>query len=213
MDFGFDVNDPGWWSALLQVIVIDITLAGDNAVVIGMAAAGVAAKDRARVIFFGLAAAVVMRIGFAVVATELLQIIGLLLAGGILLLWVSWRLFRDLREQQLEDKAADVLEHPDANGAAGVKSVRTAVVQIALADASMSLDNVLAVAGAAMHHTSVLLFGLALSIALMGAAATIIARLLQRYHWIGYIGLGLIVIVASRMIWEGAHQIAAAAGG
>lgn len=197
------VLDPAYF-ALLQVILIDIVLAGDNAVVIGMAAAHVQKEHRARVIFWGLAAAVVLRIGLASVTTILLNVIGLMLAGGVLLLWVAWRLYRDLRAHH-----SGPSEDIDGKNLAdiGHKSVRQAIIQITLADLSMSLDNVLAVAGAAMHHMWVLAVGLVLSIALMGAAANFIANMLDRHRWIGYAGLILVVYVACSMIWHGGNSV------
>jgi YjbE family integral membrane protein len=197
------VLDPAYF-ALLQVILIDIVLAGDNAVVIGMAAAHVPKEHRAKIIFWGLAIAVVLRIALASVTTILLNIIGLTLAGGILLLWVAWRLYRDLRvhrngvcETCVDDKFPQI-EH---------RTVRQAIIQITLADLSMSLDNVLAVAGAAMHHVWVLGVGLVLSVALMGAAANLIANLLDRHRWIGYAGLILVIYVACSMIWHGGNSV------
>lgn len=194
--------DPAYF-ALLQVILIDIVLAGDNAVVIGMAAAHVPKDHRAKVIFWGLAIAVVLRIALASVTTILLNVIGLMLAGGILLLWVAWRLYRDLRAHhsgpcELDDTKLSEIGH---------KTVRQAIIQITLADLSMSLDNVLAVAGAAMHHIWVLGVGLILSVALMGAAANFIANILDRHRWIGYAGLILVVYVACSMIWHGGNSV------
>lgn len=197
--------------ALFQVILIDIVLAGDNAVVIGMAAANVAPSERGKVIFWGLVAAVLFRIGFAVVAAELLAIIGLTLAGGILLLWVSWRLYRDIRQSKEEEAGAATFSNPEADSSDDEMrraTLRTAIVQVAIADISMSLDNVLAVAGAAIDHVWVLGIGLVLSIALMGTAAAYIARLLQRYPWISYAGLIIIIYVALEMIYRGANEIA-----
>ncbi|WP_391345915.1 YjbE family putative metal transport protein [Azospirillum sp. A23] len=204
--------------ALGQVVFIDLVLAGDNAIVVGMAAAGVAREKRARVIFWGIAAAVVLRIGFALAATKVMDIIGLTLAGGLLLLWVCWKLFRELRSQREEAQAAALVGDGDGDeagdgGAAvpagGGKSVRTAVWEVIVADVSMSLDNVLAVAGAAREHLWVLAIGLLLSVALMGAAASVIARLLNRFHWIAYLGLLVIVYVAVRMIWQGSIEVMA----
>lgn len=199
--------------ALAQVVFIDLVLAGDNAIVVGMAAAGVAREKRARVIFWGIAAAVVLRIGFALAATRLMDIIGLTLAGGLLLLWVCWKLFRELRSQREEAEAAALMgEEGDGAAAApagGGKPVSTAIRQVIVADVSMSLDNVLAVAGAAREHLWVLAIGLLLSVALMGAAATVIARLLNRFHWIAYLGLVVIVYVAVRMIWQGSVEVMA----
>ena len=204
-------------AALGQVILIDLVLAGDNAIVVGMAAAGVAKEKRAQVIFWGIAAAVVLRILFALVTTQLLAIIGLTFAGGLLLLWVCWKLFRELRAQREEALAAALVsEEEGADGAAGpaggTKPVRTAVWEVIVADVSMSLDNVLAVAGAAREHPYILAIGLLLSVALMGAAASFIARLLNRFHWIAYVGLVVIGYVALEMIWRGSLEIMAAAG-
>ncbi|MTH78547.1 TerC family protein [Paracoccus aestuariivivens] len=201
-------------SALLAVIGIDLVLAGDNAIVIGLAAAGLPKEMRPRAIFIGIIAATVLRIVFAVMATQLLQIVGLLLAGGILLLWVCWKMWRELRTSAAEEHAAEeaLADHDiDGDGAIGKgapqKTLRQAVTQIIIADVSMSLDNVLAVAGAAREHMTVLVIGLVLSIALMGLAATFIARLLNRHRWIAYVGLAVIFYVALKMIWEGAHDI------
>ena len=198
-------------SALLQVIVVDLVLAGDNAIVVGMVAAGLPREKRARVIVIGIAAATVMRVGFAVVTSQLLQIIGLTLAGGLLLLWVCWKLWREIMEQRREraaqaGAAADAVVEPPAT-----KTFRQAVAQIVIADASMSLDNVLAVAGVARDHAWVLVVGLTLSVAFMGAAATVIAGLLKRYHWIAYVGLAIIFYVAVTMIWDGTVAVIDAA--
>ncbi|TWB22731.1 YjbE family integral membrane protein [Nitrospirillum amazonense] len=193
-------------TALIQVLLIDLVLAGDNALVVGMAASGVPVEKRRKVIFWGISVAVLMRIGFALLATRLLDIIGLTLAGGILLLWVCWKLWRELRQHSKEQAEAAGGE-PHVPSLAG-KSVGTAIRQIALADVSMSLDNVLAVAGAAEDHTWVMVLGLVLSVALMGAAATLIARLLARYFWISYIGLAIIAYVACHMIWDGGTEVA-----
>ena len=199
-------------SALVQVILVDLVLAGDNAIVIGMAVVGLPAHQRGRVLMLGIAAATVLRVVFALLTVQLLQIIGLLLAGGILLLWVSWKLWRELRAQSQQQHAARNIRAM-AGGAADeaeqspTKSLRAAVTQIIVADVSMSLDNVLAVAGIARDHLWVLIFGLALSIAFMGLAAALIARVLARNHWIGYLGLAVIVYVSFSMIYEGAIQI------
>src|ERR671913_1178216 len=201
-------------SALLQVIMIDLVLAGDNAVVIGLAAAGLPKDQRSKAILIGIIAATVLRILFASVTTQLLQIVGLLLAGGILLLWVCWKMWRELRTgHEAEQHAAEeALEGRDINQdgtiAGGVprKTFAQAAWQIIIADVSMSLDNVLAVAGAAREHPYILAFGLLLSIALMGVAASFIARLLQKHRWIAYVGLLIILYVALEMIWEGAHD-------
>ncbi len=191
---------------LAQVIMIDLMLAGDNAVVIGIAAAQVAPEQRKKVIFWGLAVAVGLRIALAWVAVELLAVIGLMLAGGILLLWVSWRFYRDIRAGHLNDMNGTVECAPE-KGATTHCSMRRAITQIFLADISMSLDNVLGVAGAAREHPYVLAIGLVLSIALMGLAAGVIAKVLQRHHWVSYVGLAIVVYVALSMIWDGAVQI------
>lgn len=194
--------------------MIDLVLAGDNAIVIGLAAAGLPAKQRVRAIVVGIIVATVLRIVFAGLTTQLLQIVGLLLAGGILLLWVCWKMWRELRISTREEAAAaEALANQDldADGtiAGGVprKSFAQAAWQIVIADVSMSLDNVLAVAGAAREHPVVLIFGLGLSIALMGAAAGLIANLLQRHRWIAYVGLAVIFYVAGAMIWKGAQEV------
>ena len=188
--------------ALLQVLMIDVVLAGDNAVVIGLAAARVPPQLRKKVIFWGLAAAVGLRIVLAVIAVKLLAIIGLTLAGGILLLWVCWRMWRDI--------AGD--KHHDAPKLAAGASAKRAILQILVADISMSLDNVLAVAGAAREHLDVLVIGLLMSVGLMGAAASYIAKLLERYRWIAYVGLAIVVYVALSMIWHGWEEVAAKMG-
>lgn len=201
--------EPTWvsdFSALAQVIFVDLVLAGDNAIVVGLVAASLPAEKRPRVILLGIAAAAVMRLMFAVIAVQLLSIIGLLLAGGLLLLWVCWKLWRELREQTRAPAEPTQPETP-----ASKKTTRQAVYQIMLADVSMSLDNVLAVAGIARHNTWILVFGLALSVAFMGFAAAWIAKLLTRHPWIAYVGLVTILYVALTMIWEGAHQVLDAA--
>ena len=206
-------------TALVNVILVDLVLAGDNAIVVGIAVAGLPAQQRWKVMVFGIAAATVLRIVFAAMTVQLLQIIGLLLAGGLLLLWVCWKLWRELRGGQLIHMAAgNAPREVDADGAGtgprapAQKTMRQAVMQIIVADVSMSLDNVLAVAGAAREHAWVLIVGLALSVAFMGLAAGVIARLLGRYHWIAYIGLVIIFYVAVRMIFDGTLEIVEATG-
>jgi YjbE family integral membrane protein len=191
-------------AAFLEVMAIDLVLAGDNAVVIGLAAAGLPAERRARVILVGVIAATVLRLAFATVALQLLAIVGLLLAGGILLLWVCWKMWRELR-----GPGAHAAEMALASGEtpAAPKTFAQAAWQIVLADISMSLDNVLAVAGAARDHPAALVFGLALSIVLMGIAAGYIARLLNRHRWVAYLGLGIILYVALDMIWRGFLEV------
>jgi YjbE family integral membrane protein len=196
-------------TALLQVIMIDLVLAGDNAIVIGLAAAGLPKEQRGKAILIGIAAATVLRILFALVTTQLLAIVGLLLAGGVLLLWVCWKMWRELRHSAKEDhQAEEALAGQDANGnGAPRKTFAQAAWQIVIADVSMSLDNVLAVAGAAREHPAILVFGLALSIALMGFAASFIAKLLNRHRWIAYVGLAIILYVAIDMIWRGSVEV------
>lgn len=202
--------DPSFVASFVQVVLIDLTLAGDNAVVIGLAAAGLPKAQRGRAILIGIIAATVLRIFFSVITTQLLQIVGLMLAGGVLLLWVSWKMWRELRRPAHVEIGADSLSDgvgPPAAFPTQQKSLKDAVTQIIIADISMSLDNVLAVAGAAREHPVVLVFGLALSIMLMGLAATLIARLLNRHRWIGFLGLAVILFVAADMIWRGAEEI------
>ncbi len=183
-------------TALAQVLLIDLTLAGDNAVVVGLAVAGLPAHQKRPAILVGIAAATVLRIGLGAITLQLLAIVGLLFAGGVLLLWVCWKMYRELRA-------------PSGHGAAAppVKTLRQAMVQIVLADLSMSLDNVLAVAGAADGHTGVLVIGLAVSVVLMGVAANWIAGLLERHRWIGWVGLAVVFYVAVKLTWEGGHEL------
>ncbi len=201
-------------AALLQVIMIDLVLAGDNAIVIGLAAAGLPREQRSKVILVGIIAATVLRIAFASITTQLLQVVGLLLAGGILLLWVCWKMWRELRSSHKEEHAAaEALAEQDLDrdgnvaGGAPTKTFSQAAWQIVVADVSMSLDNVLAVAGAAREHPSVLVIGLVLSVALMGVAASFIANLLNRFRWIAYVGLATIFYVALDMIWRGYQEV------
>ena len=211
-------------SALGQVLLMDLVLAGDNAVAVGLAAAALPQEQRKKAILIGLAAAVVMRIGFALITVQLLALVGLLLAGGLLLLWVCWKMWRELQEQRTHDQAeaeaelelALSIEHgqgpsPEELGLKR-KTFGAALLQIMVADITMSLDNVLAVAGAAHEHPWIMVFGLVLSIALMGVAATFIAKLLHRYRWIGYIGLVVVLYVALHMIWDGARQVVVRTG-
>jgi YjbE family integral membrane protein len=196
-----DFVELGALSALLSVMIIDLVLAGDNAIVVGMAAAGLPVEQRRKVIVIGIAAATALRIALATVATWLLAIIGLTLAGGILLLWVAWKFYRELRPRDDAEAGGGEARPP------AVKTFRQAVLQITTADVSMSLDNVLAVAGTARDHFWVLVLGLLLSVALMGLASNIIARLLARHHWIAWLGLGIITVVALRMIYEGSAEV------
>ena len=206
----FEFLSPDALNALLQVVLIDLVLAGDNAIVIGLAAAGLPQAQRGKAILIGIVAATMLRILFAGLATQILQIVGLLLAGGILLLWVCWKMWRELRASP-----AEPMEAKEATGAAAGttaegrprKTLVQATWQIIVADVSMSLDNVLAVAGAAREHPMVMIFGLALSIAMMGVAASFIARLLQNHRWIAYVGLAVILYVAVEMIFRGTLDI------
>lgn len=195
-----EILTPGGLSALGQVLMIDLMLAGDNVVILGTLAAGLPPAQRKRVLSIGVAMALVFLIGFALLATRLLQIVGLTLAGGLLLLWVAWKLFRELQRGRVGHAAVDAPPKP-------AKTMMQAIVQVAIADLSMSLDNVLAVAGAARDHPTVLLIGLAVSVTLMAVAASYIARIIERHHWIAYIGLVVIVYVAGSMIVAGTHQV------
>lgn len=203
---------------LAQVVLVDLVLAGDNAIVVGIAVAGLPVNRRWRVMVLGIAAATVLRIVFASFTVQLLEIIGLLLAGGLLLLWVCWKLWRELRAGHLQSQAPagePATEPAETVVAAGEavrpKTMREAVTQIIVADVSMSLDNVLAVAGVAREHAWVLVVGLALSVAFMGFAAAVIARLLHRHHWIAYVGLAVILYVALKMVYQGALEVFAVA--
>jgi YjbE family integral membrane protein len=202
---------PDVLAAFAQVILIDLVLAGDNAIVIGLAAAGLPPEQRNRAILVGVLAATVLRIAFAGVTTQLLKVVGLLFAGGLLLLWVCWKMWRELRTS--ENDGVETFSDYDINadgtitGRAPRKTFAAAAWQIVIADVTMSLDNVLAVAGAAREHPMVLVFGLTLSIALMGLAASMIARLLQRHRWIAYLGLAVILYVALDMMMRGAQEL------
>ena len=192
-------------SAFFQVILVDLVLAGDNAIVIAMVVANFPARQRAQLLMMGICAATVVRVIFAVATVHLMQIVGLMLAGGLLLLWVCWKLWREI-----ESVRAMELSPAGIYGSAppvATKTVGRAITQIVIADISMSLDNVLAVAGVARNHTWVLIFGLTLSIAFMGFCATVLARWLQRYHWIAYIGLLTILYVACAMVWDGSMEV------
>jgi len=201
-------------TAFFQVIIIDLVLAGDNAIVIGLAAAGLPHEQRTKAILIGIGAATALRIVFAGVTTQLLRLVGLLFAGGLLLLWICWKMWRELRASvEQEQEAAGALTGYDinANGTIAAQFPRKTFVQAAgqiiVADVSMSLDNVLAVAGAAREHPVILIFGLVLSIGLMGVAASFIARLLQNHRWFAYVGLAVILYVALEMIYRGAHEL------
>jgi YjbE family integral membrane protein len=206
-------------TALVQVVMIDLVLAGDNAIVIGLAAAGLPGKQRKRAILIGILTATVLRIACATVATQLLQVLGLLLAGGVLLLWVCWKMWRELHTTPEDQQGGDELlennaveRQGTARAGLGRKTFGQATLRIVVADISMSLDNVLAIAGAAREHPFVLAFGLVLSIALMGLAANLIASLLQKHRWIAYIGLAIILYVACEMIYRGTLELIGASG-
>ena len=213
VDMLASIFTPDAISALIQVIMIDLVLAGDNAIVIGLAAAGLPKEQRAKAILIGVIAATVLRIIFAGVTTQLLAIVGLLLAGGVLLLWVCWKMWRELRAGHGENDGAESVTGEDLDGDGQVggqqptKTFAQAAWQIVVADVTMSLDNVLAVAGASRDHPWVLVFGLVLSIALMGVAATFIARLLQKHKWIAYVGLAVILYVSVEMVYRGALEV------
>jgi YjbE family integral membrane protein len=204
---------PDWFVPLLQVLMIDIVLAGDNAIVVGMAAAGLPPTQRRTAILWGIGAATLMRIGFAAITTQLLAIVGITLAGGVLLAWVCWKMFRELSHGHGAAHDPDMAMAPgetESMNADGMpkKTLTQAIGQILVADISMSLDNVLAVAGAAKDHPYVLVIGLAISVVLMGVAATFIANLLNKHRWIAWVGLLIIVYVAGDMIWNGTHEVA-----
>ena len=195
---------PEWVWPLLQVLMIDIVLAGDNAIVVGMAAAGLPPAQRRTAILWGIGAATIMRIAFASITVQLLAIVGITLAGGVLLAWVCWKMFRELRAGPHD------MDHSlaEADGGPKGKTMTQAITQILVADISMSLDNVLAVAGAAKDHPYVLIVGLAISVILMGVAATFIANLLTKHRWVAWVGLLIIVYVAIDMIWSGSNEVA-----
>lgn len=213
-----DVANASWWFALGQVLLIDLVLAGDNAIVVGMAAAGLPPDQRRKAILWGIGAATAMRIGFALITTQLLAIVGITLMGGLLLLWVCWKMYRELRQPHGQAEGAHAAAvvgegHAPASGAVAAgaprKTLSGAITQILVADVSMSLDNVLAVAGAAKEHLDVLVIGLAVSVVLMGAAATFIAKLLEKNRWIAWVGLLVILYVAGDMIYSGWGDVAA----
>lgn len=189
-----NIGTPSALAAFFQVLMIDVMLAGDNAIVVGALAAGLDPKQRRHVILIGIFAALVLRILFALVVTQLMQVVGLTFAGGLLLLWVSWKMWRELRTGG-GDK--------DGHELKPARSFASAAWAVAVADVSMSLDNVLAVAGAAREHPGILIIGLLLSVILMGVAANLLARVIERYSWIAYIGLAVILFVAGKMIYEG----------
>ncbi len=206
----FEFLDPSTLAAVGSIIIIDIVLSGDNAIVIGMAVAGLPPHLRRKAIVIGIVMATILRILFAAITLELLQIIGLTLAGGVLLMWVCWRMWREIRDTRALNM--ETASQPDAEPKRQATTLRQALILIVVADVSMSLDNVLAVAGAADDDERVLIFGLVLSIALMAVAASFIAKLLQKHHWIAYLGLGVIFYVAIDMIWRGSFEVMTATG-
>lgn len=197
-----NITSPSELAAFGQVLMIDILLAGDNAIVVGALAAGLPDHQRRRVIMIGILAALVLRISFALVVSELMQFVGLILAGGLLLLWVSWKMYRELHPAGGSAGSPEI-EGDEHSGVTAPKSFVAAAWSVALADVSMSLDNVLAVAGAAREHPGILIIGLMLSVALMGIAANFIAKIIDRFRWIAYFGLAVILYVAGSMIYEG----------
>jgi YjbE family integral membrane protein len=203
-----NITSPAAMAAFLQVLMIDIVLAGDNAIVVGALAAGLPADQRKKVIAIGVLAALVLRIAFALMVTWLLGIVGLVLAGGILLLWVAWRMYRDIGGHGAgESPGSPEIQGDEHSGVRPAKSFASAAWAVAVADVSMSLDNVLAVAGAARDHPGILIVGLVVAVALMGIAANFIAKYIERYRWIGWVGLAVIVYVAGKMIWDGFHEV------
>ncbi len=203
-----NITSPGAFSAFIQVLMIDLVLAGDNAIVVGALAAGLPAEQRRKVILIGVLAALVLRVAFALLVTQLLQIVGLILAGGILLLWVAWKMYRELHHGIGESAGSPEIAGDERSGVRAAKSYAAAAWAVAVADVSMSLDNVLAVAGAARDHPGIMIVGLIFAVGLMGLAANVIAKYIERYRWIAYVGLLVILYVAGKMIWEGWHDVA-----
>lgn len=208
-----NITEPAEFSAFIQVLLIDLVLAGDNAIVVGALAAGLPAEQRRKVILIGVLAALVLRIVFALMVTWLLGIVGLVLAGGLLLLWVAWRMYRDIRQPVHASGGSPEIDGDEHSGLAPAKTFAAAAWGVAVADVSMSLDNVLAVAGAAREHPGILIVGLIFAVALMGIAANIIAKYIERYRWIAWVGLAVIVYVAGKMILEGWNEVAPFANG
>lgn len=203
-----NITQPGALAAFIQVLLIDLVLAGDNAIVVGALAAGLPAEQRKKVILIGVIAALVLRIIFALTVSWLLGIVGLVLAGGLLLLWVAWRMYRDIHHGAVGESAGSPeITGDEGSGIPAAKSFAAAAWSVAIADVSMSLDNVLAVAGAAREHPGILIVGLIFAVALMGIAANIIAQYIERYRWIAWVGLIVILYVALKMIWEGFHEV------
>ena len=203
-----NIGQPAAFAAFIQVLMIDLVLAGDNAIVVGALAAGLPPAQRKKVILIGVIAALVLRVAFALVVTQLMQIVGLILAGGFLLLWVSWKMWRELHHGAGGSQGSAEIEGDEHSGLRPAKSFAAAVWAVAIADVSMSLDNVLAVAGAAREHPGILIVGLIFAVGLMGVAANIIAKYIERFRWIASVGLAVILYVAGKMIWEGWHDVA-----
>ena len=206
-----NLGDPAALAAFGQVLMIDIMLAGDNAFVVGALAAGLPADQRRKVIMIGIIAALVLRIIFALMVTQLMQVVGLILAGGILLLWVAWKMYRELHHGG-ESAGSPEIAGDENSGVRPAKSFAAAAWAVAVADVSMSLDNVLAVAGAARDHPGIMIVGLVFAVILMGVAANVIAKYIERYRWIAYLGLAVILWVALKMIWDGWHDVAPVLG-
>ncbi|MEP7348465.1 MAG: YjbE family putative metal transport protein [Sphingorhabdus sp.] len=203
-----NITQPAAFAAFVQVLMIDLVLAGDNAIVVGALAAGLPADQRKKVILIGVIAALVLRIIFALMVSWLLGIVGLVLAGGLLLLWVAWKMYRDVAASHAtESPGSPEISGDEHSGIKASKSFAAAAWSVAIADVSMSLDNVLAVAGAAREHPGILIVGLIFAVALMGLAANVIAQYIERYRWIAWVGLAVIVYVAGKMIWEGWHEV------
>ena len=206
-----NITEPAALSAFLQVLMIDLVLAGDNAIVVGALAAGLPPEQRKKVILIGVLAALVLRVFFALIVTQLLQVVGLILAGGVLLLWVAWKMYREINHGG-ESAGSPEVEGDEHSGIRSAKSFGGAVWAVAVADVSMSLDNVLAVAGAAREHPGIMIVGLIVAVALMGLAANVIAKYIERYRWIAYVGLVVILYVAGKMMWDGWKDVAPALG-
>jgi YjbE family integral membrane protein len=202
-----NITEPAAFAAFMQVLLIDLVLAGDNAIVVGALAAGLPPEQRKKVILIGVLAALVLRIIFALMVTWLLGIVGLVLAGGLLLLWVAWRMYRDIKGHAGESAGSPEIVGDEHSGIKSTKTFAGAAWGVAVADVSMSLDNVLAVAGAAREHPGILIVGLIFAVALMGIAANIIAQYIERYRWIAWVGLIVIVYVAGKMIVEGWSEV------
>jgi YjbE family integral membrane protein len=200
-DFG-NLGSASALSALLQVLIIDITLAGDNAIVVGALAAGLPAEQRRKVILIGVIAALILRVFFALVVTQLLQVVGLVLAGGLLLLWVAWKMWREMRHSEPAGGSPEI-EGDEHSGVRPAKSFASAAWAVAVADVSMSLDNVLGVASAAKNHPGIMIVGLIFAVALMGIAANVIAKYIERFRWIAWVGVAVILWVAGTMVYEG----------